>query len=160
MSPTDAQVSTLTVRMSEFLQDIAARKPPVDQVYEGSRAFFCNLFDIGLLLLREPGRRDGADASAFLEIAGRTLSDCFPALDYAVFSYETLIFQPGDIDWIESCTLRSALAFYQEFFPGAPQFDLEELDRALTHKAQFDGFLTPDSIPRGIPESHWWWFAP
>jgi hypothetical protein len=68
--------------------------------------------------------------------------------------------------WPCALERRSAVQFLIDLYRGlAPpgvleQVDTEEMDELLRHRGAWEGFLTPDEIPEGIPASHWWWRLP
>ncbi len=99
-------------------------------------------------LLGRPNNRGnlGAYVADGSSLAGRALQ---PGAYYQAAIVRTAVqllidSYPGSIDWLSQPT----------------RDELEEGDEALREAAEEVPPLPGDSIPEGLPDSHWWWRAP
>jgi hypothetical protein len=69
-------------------------------------------------------------------------------------------------DWYELCMQRSAIQFLIEEYAGTPvaamiePADVADLDVELRRVGKEYGPVPERFVPKGVPESHWWWFFP
>ena len=71
--------------------------------------------------------------------------------------------EPGD--WLDLLQLRSGLEFLFEVFPGRAEWVRSHVhpgahDDQIRRRSHDYGYLQTTEIPPGMPQSHWWWWAP
>lgn len=72
----------------------------------------------------------------------------------------------NDDEWYELCMNRSAIQCLLDDYPDTPlpglfdRGELADLDEALRRVGAQQGPVAEDLVPRGLPDSHWWWHYP
>jgi hypothetical protein len=70
----------------------------------------------------------------------------------------------NDNEWYELCLRRSAIELLIDHCPSVAAaidpVDLSDLDAELRRVGQDQGPMQDRYIPKGLPESHWWWHYP
>ncbi len=130
--------------------------------------FLREIFDLGMLLNRNPSLRQSPGLAAFVGPSAHLLRhEAIASLSAFIRCVENTLRDTwyGD-EWRSVCTRRSALEFLRELYSGTPfaeylaELDLTDLDEALRSRSVGEGYLTDGQIPAGIPVSHAWWWYP
>lgn len=159
MSFAGSDLSNLVEQMTANLRD-SSKGQPIGAACDIAREFLERFFRFGLALEREPELRDTPAVKRFLDGASGLLPGVMPGFFSAVDRFDGRLHMPGDLDWRQVGKFRSSLEFFTAYFGQSPEFELEDVDAAIRERAQYDGGISAESIPHGIPKSHWWWFAP
>jgi hypothetical protein len=71
-----------------------------------------------------------------------------------------------DDEWLGICRRRSGIEALEEMYANTcfaeylPKFKDEDLDYMIQGKGRYEGYLSDEEIPIGIPQFHWWWWYP
>jgi hypothetical protein len=71
-----------------------------------------------------------------------------------------------DNEWLHLCSKRSSIDALKEMYRNTcleehfPDIDTEDLDDHMSSVGDYEGYLSAEKIPAGIPHSHWWWWYP
>jgi hypothetical protein len=89
------------------------------------------------------------------------------ARDIAGYVQEaTWLAEAADDDWYELCVRRSAIQSLLDDYAETPAVaaigrdDLAALDAELRRVGAEQGPVPDEFIPKGMPETHWWWRYP
>jgi hypothetical protein len=133
---------------------------------DGARRLLDALYELGLCARRDPAFAASPALGAMVERTAPLLERGINVLGYWLMVLEGRFYGTWEWNWDEATRARSALEFLFELYRGTPlaaRFDelgTEEVDGQLRHVAQYEGMNPDESVPPGIPASHWWWWAP
>jgi hypothetical protein len=112
---------------------------------------------------------DGVDARRLHEFwhdACEALTAWHESIARYVHRTLTLAEGANDEEWYELCMRRSVIQLLMDHCAGAdPGASIDsdlvaDLDEELRRVGLDQGPMPKDSIPKGLPESHWWWDYP
>ncbi len=164
-------------RLAEKAATALARAPMLDsgssEREKNRRQFFDDVFEIGLILTRHSGFWT-APAIVTLVAGARSplaaaWSDVIKFMCYIdSISVSGVMGFGGDVGWRNICYGRSALSFFCDIFDGQIPDDergpfaedLRGTDQTIRKKGDFEGHISDEEIPDGIPRDHWWWWYP
>jgi hypothetical protein len=150
----------------DYLRAQVIALTPTAPVDDAPYNFLMGLFDLGLMLERDPSCR--AAIRGFLDETARLLVDPFMSLE----AFGADLSRRSETGWSDDpslfenlCTRRSALAFFAELYadtslaPELDRIDQAWLDGIMRDHAHH-GFLSREAIPADMPTRHWWWWLP
>jgi hypothetical protein len=86
--------------------------------------------------------------------------------DMSAYAQIALVLAEGanDNEWYELCLRRSAIQLLSDHCPpvaaAIDRADLSDLDEEMRRVGLDQGPAAEEFIPRGLPDSHWWWHYP
>ena len=151
--------------MSAVLTDLeGARHPGPNQSahFRQAMAELVGLYD----RQATDGPADAEELARFRAESGaalRSLGDAVPGYVAITAAHAEI---PDEDELYDLAVRRSAIQSLLDDYAGTPAADLvdrdevAELDADLRRVVVEHGPLPSDAIPRGLPESHWWWRLP
>lgn len=155
-------------QMLETLQSLRDQHE-VDRWRDVTGSFMQRLFDLGLLLHREPNIKEMTNVKNFIEESGNLLPLVVGHINFYCFLTKDWFYGEWEYDeWISACKKRSSLEFlfelyantgFQYFLPNL-QTEAHTIDELLRTKVDAGVYTPYETIPQGMPTSHWWWWYP
>lgn len=159
-------IDALTESQSR-LQRMIVEKRKIDERTEEIAHFLSKFFELGLLVKGNPALLESPEVSHFLNSSAENLGKAISEIrDYIRLTEDMFYFEWELDEWEQICERRSAVEFLFELyrdtkFEGWFQFfDIEDLDELIHDRGEREGGVPEDSIPQGIPLTHWWWWYP
>ncbi|QSA98410.1 hypothetical protein [Methylococcus sp. EFPC2] len=112
------------------------------------------------------GAADPPRLARFREESSQALLAFPQRLGFLVNEALILAEDASDYEWPRLCLNRSVIQFLIDDYAATPipalidRQDLTELDEEMARVGDRQGPLDEDQIPRGMPQSHWWWRYP
>lgn len=133
---------------------------------DAARRLMDALYRAGLHARRDPAFAASPALRGVVERTAPLLERGMGVLGYWLMVLEGRFYGTWEWNWDDATRARSALEFLFELYRGTPlqarfeELGTEEVDGQLRHVARYEGMNPDESVPAGIPASHWWWWAP
>lgn len=138
-----------------------------DDTFDAMHQLARSVFKLGLALEKNPGQMDD-EVRARIKSDGDALAELLQKLSYYVVSLQGRFYGEWEASWLDSSVARSGLEFLRAIYADtafgarleelAPDM-LDELDELMEAQAVHHGGIREESIPEGVPATHWWWRA-
>lgn len=151
--------------MAALLQHLARARaggPDADREFRRALVRLVGLYD----RQAQVGAVDRQRLQAFRRESGEALMAFRDKL--GAYAHRALILAEGanEGEWYELCMRRSVIQLLLDDYAGTPVASLidgdyvADLDVEMERVGMDQGPLPESFIPKGLPESHWWWHYP